>query len=362
MAWGRLSLSRRARTAAALTALGFVLLLSTTRPGHAEGRLNIMTWCDHEDPSLLRPFEKANHVRINYKDIDSTAAALAILQHSKPGDWDVLVMDETDTARLVGMGLLAPLKKSDYPFATIPKAIANPKLTSVNGVLYSVPEKFGYNTVAFNKANVSVAAMKDINAPWNPKYKGRVAIYDYYVPLIQYAALALGMNPDKLTDADLPAIRKKLEALKANAALVGDVTTVQQALTTGAVDILVGGGEWVTAGIATQRPDLVYTIPKQGGIRWQQGLAIFKASKRKAMATKFIQYILSPKGQARLATSSCYWGMPANRDAALTPAQKTILQWKDQPTYIKSSYPYLRMTPAFDKKLQALWAEVMQSK
>jgi spermidine/putrescine transport system substrate-binding protein len=170
------------------------------------------------------------------------------------------------------------------------------------------------------------------------------------------------MNPDKITDADLPAIKTKLLALKANAAMVGDVTTVQQALTTGAVDILVGGGEWVTAGIAKDSPNLDYVIPKQGGIRWQQGLGIFAASKDKPMSVKFIQYILSPDGQAKLATSSCYWGMPASTKAALTPDQKSILRWDDQPTYIKSSYTYLQMTPALDKKLQALWAEVMQGK
>jgi spermidine/putrescine transport system substrate-binding protein len=182
------------------------------------------------------------------------------------------------------------------------------------------------------------------------------------VPEIQYAELALGKNPDTITDADLPAIKQKLLALKADAALVGDVTTVQQALTTGAVDILVGGGEWVTAGIAKDSPNLDYTIPKQGGIRWQQGLGIFAGSKVKPLGVKFIQYILSPEGQAKLATSSCYWGMPANTQAALTPDEKTILRWNEQPTYLKASYTYLQMTPAFDKKLQALWAEVMQGK
>jgi spermidine/putrescine transport system substrate-binding protein len=345
--------------AASLAMIGWAALGG---PAQAEGTLNVLTWCDHEDPTLLQPFEAANGVKVNFKDIGSTADALAILGQSKPGDWDVIVLDETDTGRLERMGLLAPLEKADYPFATIPAAIANPKLTSVNGTLYTVPEKFGYNTIAFNTSAVSADAMADIQAPWDPKYKGRVAVYDYYVPEIQYAALALGMNPDKITPADFPALRTKLLALKANAAMVGDVTTVQQALTTGAVDILVGGGEWVTAGIQADSPNLTYTIPKQGGIRWQQGLGIFAASKNKPLGVKFIQYILSPVGQAKLATSSCYWGMPANTQAALTPAQKADLRWDNQPTYIKDSYPYIQMTPALDKQLQALWAEVMQGK
>jgi spermidine/putrescine transport system substrate-binding protein len=177
---------------------GFAIILafSTATAARAEGQLNVLTWCDHEDPTLLKPFEAANGVKVNFKDIGSTADALAILGQSKPGDWDVIVMDETDTARLERMGLLSPLQKSDYPFATIPHDIQNPKLTSVDGKLYTVPEKFGYNTLAYNKSAVDPAAMTDIEAPWDAKYKGRVAVYDYYVPEIQYAALALGKNRD----------------------------------------------------------------------------------------------------------------------------------------------------------------------
>ena len=354
--------NRLSQISISLAALSVAVLAAAAAPAQAAGTLNVLTWCDHEDPALLNPFEAANGVKVNFKDIGSTADALAILGQSKPGDWDVIVMDETDTGRLERMGLLAPLDKADYPFASIPAAIANPKLTSVDGTLYTVPEKFGYNTVAFNSSAITPAAMADIEAAWDPKYKGRVAVYDYYVPEIQYTALALGLNPETITPSEFPALKAKLLALKANAAMVGDVTTVQQALTAGAVDMLVGGGEWVTAGIQADSPNLTYTIPGQGGIRWQQGLGVFAASKDKKLGVKFIQYILSPAGQAKLATSSCYWGMPANTQAALTPAQKTDLRWDDQPTYIKHSYPYLQMTPALDKQLQALWAEVMQGK
>ena len=342
--------------------MGAALPLGVVSGAQAQGSLNVLTWCDHEDPTLLQPFEAANGVKINYKDISSTAQILAVLGQSKPGDWDVVVMDQTDTGRLAKMGLLAPLDAKDYPFADIPAEIANPKLSSFEGKLYTVPEKFGYNTVAFDKTAVSEGAMSDIQAPWDAKYKDRVAVYDYYVPEIQYVALALGKDPTAISDADLPAIKEKLAALKANAAMVGDVTPVQQALATGAVDILVGGGEWVTAGMAKDKPNLDYIIPKQGGIRWQQGLGVFAGSNNKSMATKFIQYILSPEGQAKLATSSCYWGMPANNKADLTAEQKKILRWDDQPGYIKVSYPYLQMTPEMDQKLQALWAQVMQGK
>ncbi len=77
--------------------LAGVALLALTPVAQAADTLNVLTWCDHEDPALLEPFEQANGVKINFKDIDSTAAILAVLGQSKPGDWDVLVLDQTDT-------------------------------------------------------------------------------------------------------------------------------------------------------------------------------------------------------------------------------------------------------------------------
>src|SRR4029078_13549632 len=143
-------------------------------------------------------------------------------------------------------------------------------------------------------------------------------IYDYYLPVMGMAALAAGKKTAEVTAADLPAIKDVLLKMKANAKIVGESTASQTALATGEVDILVGGGEWVTAGLAKENPALDFSIPKEGAVLSSQSLVMVKDAKNKDMALKFIQYIMSPEGQARLATSSCYWGMPANTKAALS--------------------------------------------
>ena len=134
---------------------------------------------------------------------------------------------------------------------------------------------------------------------------------------------------------------------KANARLVGEVTASQTALATGEADILVGGGEWVTAVLAAENPALDFSIPEEGGILWSQSLAMFADSENQDLALKFIQYIMSPEGQARLATSSCYWGMPANSKAALSDAQKAVLRFDEQPEFLERAQLY----PAPDEVL-----------
>ena len=367
--------SRRGSLAAATTAF---IILATIQPGPtraADDVLNVLTWCDHEDPELLGPFEQANKVRVHFKDIDSTASARNILRQSQAGDWDVVILEETAAPQLAAAGLLAPLDPADFPSDGIPAAIASAAAGSYQGRLYSVPEKYGFHAVAFNQAHVSAQDMQDINAVWQPRYHGHIAIYDSYLPILSYVALALGLDPAHLTDADLPALQDRLAALRANATLVGDSASVQQALADGVVDIVVGGGAWTTAGVGEggtvstptaqpdtpkQRPDLTFTLPRQGGIRWQHGISIIEASQRKALALAFAQYLRTPAAQARLATSSCFWGMPANTNAPLDADTKAALHWDQQPAYIAASHPFPVLDDAMDARLHAIWNRVMK--
>ncbi len=324
--------------------------------------LNALIWCDHADPALLKPFEDANHVKVNVKEFEGTGAALAIIDQSRPGDWDVVVLDSIDVARVARKGLLDPLPDDKLPLGDIFPQVMMDGSTKVDGKRYGVTEKFGYNSIGFDRTKVDPADMQSLQSLLDPKYRGRLAIYDYYLPVIGMAALSLGKTTRELTAADLPAIRDVLTKMKTNAKLVGDVAASQTALATGEVDILVGGGEWVTAGLAKENPALDFSIPKEGAILWSQSLSMFKDSKNKDLALKFIQYVLSPEGQARLATSACYWGVPSNTGAALTAEQKATLRFAEQLAFLARAQPYPAPSEALDKAMQDLWAEMMQSK
>jgi spermidine/putrescine transport system substrate-binding protein len=353
--FGALDMTRRFRFM-----LASVSLLTLAVPA-AAADLNALVWCDHSDPNLLKPFEDANGIKVNVKEFEGTGAGFAIVEQSQPGDWDVMVIDSIDVPRGVAKGLFEPLAEDKLPLADIFPEVALDSKTKVDGKRYGVTEKFGYNTIGYNKSKVDVADMQSLAALTDPKYKGRIAIYDYYLPVVGMAAMSIGKKTSELTEADLPALKDVLLKMKANAKAVTDVAASQTALATGEADILVGGGEWVTAGIAKENPDLDFSIPKEGAVLWSQSLAMFKESKNKDMAMKFIQYVMSPEGQARLATSSCYWGMPANTKAALDDGQKATLRFAEQADFLKRAQPYPAPDEALDKKLQDLWTEMLQT-
>ncbi len=69
-------------------------------------------------------------------------------------------------------------------------------------------------------------------------------------------------------------------------------------------DILLGGGEWAVGVLQAENPDLDWVLSDQAGLIWSQSLPVFETSSKKDLAIEFVQYIMSPGGQARLATSS----------------------------------------------------------
>ncbi len=330
-----------------------------TDSGSGATELNALVWCDHTDPAFLTPFEEANGVKVNVRDYEGTGVGLGILEQSQPGDWDVMVVDTVDVPRVVEAGWLAPLNADDYPMGDFWPEVQLPELHEVNGELFAVPEKFGFNTIAFNGENVDAESLRDLSFLWDPSLQGKIAIYDYYIPIMELVGLELGIKPQDLTAADLPAIEARLRELRAQAVMVGDVVSTQTALATGEVDVIVGGGEFATSVLHQENPELDWILPDQGGIRWQQAIGVLADSTKNDLATKFVQYVVSPEGQARLATSSCYWGMPANSKTVLTDEQKKLLRWDEQAGFIANSYPYFIPDAELDSQMLDVWTRVV---
>jgi spermidine/putrescine transport system substrate-binding protein len=340
--------------------LGTCASLALALPAAAQ-ELNALVWCDHTDPALVQPFEEAFGVRVNLKEYEGTAAGLAILEQSQPGDWDVLVIDAVDVARAVEGGFLAEMPADQLPTADFFPEVVMAENNVIDGKTYAVTEKFGYNTIAFDKSKVDPADMEDMASLTGGKYDGRIAIYDYYLPVLGLVALGQGVATADITAETLAGLKDPLFALKAASKSVSDVVSAQTALATGEVDIVIGGGEWLTAVLMADNANLDWTIPQQGALRWAQSIGVVAGSSQPDLALEFVKYIVSPEGQARLATSSCYWGMPANARAGdvLDDAQKAVLRWEQQADYLARAQLYPIPDAALDTAMQDLWTEML---
>jgi spermidine/putrescine transport system substrate-binding protein len=326
-----------------------------SRPRAGEA-ISALVLCDHTDPSLLDGFTRATGIGVNIQEYEGTGTALSILARSRPGAWDVIALDSADLPTLVGEDLLAPL-----PEAALPWDDLFTELRPSGGNSHAVPAKFGYEAFAFDSGKVAAADMRTITTLWSGAYPGRIAIREDHASLIEMVGLGLGITPDGLDEAALAKIREKLTEIRKAAPMVGDCTAMENALVIGSADIVAGAGEIIVAGLMAQYANLDWTVPDEGAVRWEQCLGVLKASQRSAQAIQFLQYLLSPEGQGRLATSDCYWGVPASRKAALTRAQRKILRWDEQPGFLARSHRRVARDENLAGEVRALWAEFLRA-
>ena len=343
----------------ALVALA-ALCLFARAAGAAE--LNALVWCDHADPNLLKPFEEASGVKVNLKEFEGTGAGFAIIDQSQPGDWDVMVIDSIDVPRGVEKGLFAPLPEDQLPLADVYPEVKMDDTTKVDGKRYGMTEKFGYNTIGFNKDKVEPADMQSLPPLTDPKYKGRIAIYDYYLPVIGMAALA-HRQEDRRTDRGRSAGDQGCppeDEGQCQAGRRGDGQPDGARHRRGRHS---GGrrrmGDRRVSPRRTRRS--ISRSRRRAASCGRSRSPCSRLSKNKDLALKFIQYVLSPRVRRGLPPRPAIGACRPTARRALTDEQKKPCASPSSPTSWRARSPIRRPTPTLDKKMQDVWTEMLQA-
>ena len=337
-----------------------VILVSATQLHAQTGvDLNVLGWCDVEDPKVLRPFEEAHNVTVKVKTHEDASAANNILQTSAPGEWDVVHTDTAYVPQHVTSGLLEPLDKNNLPLTDFVSSAVRADLNQVNGIQYGLTNKMGVESIVYDSSRVSADEVSSLNFMFDDKYKGRIGIWDFYVLGIQLVAMSQGLDPSKLNEGHIPLLREKLTQLKSNIAMIGDPAASMTAIASGDIDIMLGGGDWLGK-IMAENKNMRWTVPKEGGLFYLTSAAVVKGTTKAELANDFVKYLASPEGQALLATADCYWGAPVNKKTVLDPKVAEILNLNKLEELLSRSHLQTYWSGALDKQMQTLWAEFLQ--
>src|SRR5437763_9020328 len=136
-----------------------------------------------------------------------------------------------------------------------------------------------------------------------PKFKGKVVVFDWYLPNMSNASLAVFPNnptPYDITDDQLAKVKDWLMKLppqatsfsEQNQGLVSALVNEDAIITPyGDMDI-----EMTVAGYDNFKS----VVPKEGSIRWTEAACLCADSKNQELALKWIEYMSSAKVQAKL--------------------------------------------------------------
>src|SRR6266403_766523 len=326
-----------------------------------EEALNLLVWEGYADPSFVKAFEERHHCKVSASYMGSSDELVAKLRGGSAANYDVISPSSDVASSIVKAGLAASLDLSRLPsYLTLSARLRDSSLVKMNGQTYGVPFMWGpnpllYDTTTFPQAPDSWTVL------WDPKYRGKVSLWDELSSIYMAAQILDYDKPDaaqlyNLSDAQLEEVKKKLLELKPNVrkywSTGGELTNLFQ----NHEIVLAMGWPLNTAQLRKLNFPIGETIPKENTTGWIDHLMITSASRNKDLASEFLAYMVAAKTQKLLSDVPHY--TPGNPGAAeyLSPDEKKSLHLDDPDGYMKSIY-FWQDVPR-RAKYNEIWNEV----
>ena len=327
----------------------------------SEPTLSLLVWEGYADPSFIHNFEVSRHCKVVASYMGSSDELIAKLRGGSASNYDVISPSSDVATSIVKASLAAPLDLAKIPsYAQLSSKLRESSLVIANGQVYGVPFMWGPNPLLYDATTFSQPP-DSWTILWDPKYRGKVSLWDE-LSSIYMAAQILGYDkPDpsqlyNLSDEQLAAARKKLLELKPNVrkfwSTGGELTNLFQ----NHEIVLAMGWPLNTAQLRKLNFPIGETIPKENTTGWIDHLMITAASSHKELATEFLAYMVEAKTQ-KLVTDITHY-TPAHPGAAqfMSDDQKKLLHLDNPDAYMQRIY-FWQDVPR-RAKYNEIWNEV----
>lgn len=256
--------------------------------------LHYFTWSDYVGPEIIAEFERREQVKVVIDTFSSNEELLAKLQSGATG-YDVAVPSDFMVAIMVRQGLLQELDAAAMPNASF----LEPHLQVLPfdpHRQYSVPYLWGTVGIGYDSA-VITSAPDSWSILWDPRYRGRISMLNDQREVFGAVLRSMGQS---MNSTDATVIESAKERLLQQKPLVKTYTSdhYDQLLASGEVVLAHGWGGQVARAMA-ERPTIRYVVPKEGATLWADCLVVLKSAPQKALAMRFINYLMEPEVAAR---------------------------------------------------------------
>ena len=275
--------------------------------------VNVCSWGEYIDTSLIDEFEEKTGVRVNYQTAESNEALYSLLK-SGGADYDVIVPSDYMIGRLIAEDMLEPLDYSQISnFSLIDDRFKNLSYDPDNR--YTVPYTWGTLGIIYNTAMVE-EEITSWGALYDDKYAGKVLLINNSRDAIGEALLYLGYSVNTTDEEEI----REAFALLANANRRGVfqgrvMDEVFQKMEGGnaAIATYYAGDYLSMTDNQADGVDLAFVIPEEGSNWFVDAMCMLKDAPHQREAHMWINFIAST--QANLANMDYIWYASPNREA-----------------------------------------------
>jgi spermidine/putrescine transport system substrate-binding protein len=254
------------------------------------------------DHPTLDAFEKQTNIKVNYlEDIQDNGPFFAKVQPTlssgQYSGYDLAVISSgIYFNKFNALGFFLPLDQSkltnfrQYAGDRYQNEAFDP------GNVFSIPWQAGFTGIGYNpdKVGHEITSWEDLQ---DPALKGKIGMYANNEDLPNCALLAVGVDPQKSTEADW---RKAAEWLQKQQPLVRQYYSQNyiQALATGDVwATMAWSGDIFQQNLSGKANGeaLKFVIPDEGGLLWTDNFVILKEAQNPVSAMQLMDYYYQPE-------------------------------------------------------------------
>ena len=268
--------------------VAFVPLLAVSACKQQE-TLHLFTWSDYFSDEAIRGFESEAGVRVVIDTYENNEDLVAKLQAGVTG-YDLVVPSDYAVAQLIALDLLEPIDRANIPnFANLDPKFLDQYFDPGN--VYSIPYLWGTAGIGYDATRVDPAPTSWA-VLWDERYADRINMLDDMRETMAVALKRLGYSVNATDPAQIEAARDLLIEQKP---LVRSYTTETDALMLSGQVVLTHAWSGDVLRVQEEKPAWRYVVPDEGSTFFIDNLAIPKGTRHKALAERFIDYILRPE-------------------------------------------------------------------
>ena len=295
--------------------LGVMAYVVGTGLGGEQEVVNVFNWGDYIDPEVNKEFEEETGIKVVYSEF---ATNEEMYQRLEPGNisYDVAMPSDYMIEKMINKGMVEKIdttklenySKIDDRFKDLPYDPTNE---------YSLPYMWGTVGIVYNTTMVD-EVVDSWDVLWDPKYAGKIFMYDSEREGIMAALKKLGYSMNTRDKQELEAAKQELiKQAPLVLSYVGDEGKGKMISGEAAVMLAWAGDAMV---MLEENPDLAFALPKEGTNFFVDGIVIPKGAKNIENAHKYIDFLCRPDIAARNAEYIGY-STPISEARALLPEE-----------------------------------------
>ncbi|MDP4504531.1 polyamine ABC transporter substrate-binding protein [Nonomuraea turcica] len=271
------------------------------------GKVVFANWPEYmpEDQAPLKKFQQATGISYEYKEVIQENAEFfgksePVLRAGQSLGYDIVVMTNgIQLQNMLQLGYVLPLDHSKLPNFAANAGQKYKERSYDPGNKYTIPYTSGVTGIAYNTEHVK-DDITSIQSLFDRKYKGRVGMMADAQEIGNFGMFALGIDPEKSTEADWRKAGDKLKEQR-------DAGIVRKYYDQSYIDAVSKGDVWLTmawSGDVFQRQlagePVKFVVPEEGGTIWTDNMLIPKGAANPVDALMLMDYLYQPAVAAEL--------------------------------------------------------------